>query len=365
MGTFINSGGNLIGTVNTVTMFTPNGFSVGDAPIKISPTNTRPVSTNLGTNSITAGYNNTLVKTDSMSIGYDISITGTGQEAYVFGNRTTITGSTNGLVSLGFLNDFSGTTQGAYVLGDSNTFTSSTSFSLVIGENNSLDALDQTTLVGNNNTFINPLNCRVIGSYNTISNSDQLYVIGDVNDIGSSSSNSIFNLLGNFNTIDGSTSLTIIGDNNDIASTSDCTIIGGFNTISGLSNKTIIATGGIKGGVVIDNITGNVGIGTLFSSTLTAALNVRGSVVYQIAGTMTMPNSFNLVFGTGSGTKIGTATTQKLGFWNVTPIVQPTTAVTASVFVANAGTGINSASTFDGYTIAKVVKALRNLGLLA
>lgn len=32
----------------------------------------------------------------------------------------------------------------------------------------------------------------------------------------------------------------------------------------------------------------------------------------------------NLVFGTTTGTKIGTATTQKLAFWNVTPIVQPT-----------------------------------------
>jgi hypothetical protein len=80
---------------------------------------------------------------------------------------------------------------------------------------------------------------------------------------------------------------------------------------------------------------------------------------------VTFADSFNMIFNTTTGTKIGTTTAQKLSFWNATPIVQPTTAVTAATFVANAGTAINSASTFDGYTIAKVVKALRNTGLLA
>jgi hypothetical protein len=73
----------------------------------------------------------------------------------------------------------------------------------------------------------------------------------------------------------------------------------------------------------------------------------------------------NMAFGTTTGTKIGTATTQKIGFYNATPIVQITTGVAAATFVANTGTAINSASTFDGYTIAQIAKALRNLGLLA
>ena len=30
----------------------------------------------------------------------------------------------------------------------------------------------------------------------------------------------------------------------------------------------------------------------------------------------------NLIFGTTTGTKLGTATTQKLSFWNATPVVQ-------------------------------------------
>jgi hypothetical protein len=44
---------------------------------------------------------------------------------------------------------------------------------------------------------------------------------------------------------------------------------------------------------------------------------------------------------------------------------QQTTGVGSAAFTANAGTALNSASTFDGYTLAQVVKALRNHGLLA
>jgi len=66
-----------------------------------------------------------------------------------------------------------------------------------------------------------------------------------------------------------------------------------------------------------------------------------------------------------SGTKIGISTTQKIGFWNKTPIVQPTTAVAASTFVANTSAILNDTATFDGYTIGQVVKALRNTGILA
>ena len=76
-------------------------------------------------------------------------------------------------------------------------------------------------------------------------------------------------------------------------------------------------------------------------------------------------NGVNISFGTSTGTKIGTATNQKIGFWNATPIVQPTTAVTAATFTANTSGIANDTATFDGYTIGQVVKALRNIGVLA
>lgn len=82
-------------------------------------------------------------------------------------------------------------------------------------------------------------------------------------------------------------------------------------------------------------------------------------------GTLTMGNGSNVILNTSTGTKIGTATNQKLGFWNATAIVQPTTAVAAATFVAGVGTPVNDVSTFDGYTLKQIVKALRNAGLLA
>ncbi len=70
-------------------------------------------------------------------------------------------------------------------------------------------------------------------------------------------------------------------------------------------------------------------------------------------------------FGTTTGTKIGYATNQKLAFWNKTPIVQPTTAIGSATRAGTGGTNLTTTTTFDGYTLAQVVLALRNIGLLA
>jgi len=80
---------------------------------------------------------------------------------------------------------------------------------------------------------------------------------------------------------------------------------------------------------------------------------------------MTLIDAYDIALNTTTGTKIGTATTQKLGFWNATPIVQPATGGAASTFAANTSLIANDTATFDGYTIGQVVKALRNAGILA
>lgn len=46
-------------------------------------------------------------------------------------------------------------------------------------------------------------------------------------------------------------------------------------------------------------------------------------------------------------------------------LYQQTTAVAASTFVQNSGATIHPTSTFDGYTLSQIVKALRNTGILA
>lgn len=84
-----------------------------------------------------------------------------------------------------------------------------------------------------------------------------------------------------------------------------------------------------------------------------------------IQGDNAITEGVNIVFGTTTGTKIGTATTQKIGLWNATPIIQPTTAIAAATFVANTSLIANDTATFDGYTIGQIVKALRNIGILA
>lgn len=70
------------------------------------------------------------------------------------------------------------------------------------------------------------------------------------------------------------------------------------------------------------------------------AVGLSGSeVATAIAGLSTLASSttlgegVNIVVGTTTGSKIGTATTQKLGFYNVTPVVQPagTTDIAASL----------------------------------
>lgn len=71
------------------------------------------------------------------------------------------------------------------------------------------------------------------------------------------------------------------------------------------------------------------------------------------------------ITGSAGGTTIATAASQPLAFYGATPIVQPTSAgTTAGTFAANSGTAVNDASTFDGWTIGKAIKALINVGLL-
>jgi hypothetical protein len=60
-------------------------------------------------------------------------------------------------------------------------------------------------------------------------------------------------------------------------------------------------------------------------------------VIGATRGNLQITDARNVVLGTTTGTKIGTATTQKLGFYNATPVVQPT-AVANITTVATVGT---------------------------
>ena len=76
---------------------------------------------------------------------------------------------------------------------------------------------------------------------------------------------------------------------------------------------------------------GNVGFGT-----------TGPSVNYEFGATWGCADAVNIVLGSTNGTKIGTATTQKIGFFNATPVIQQT--ANASIIDNTGGT---PTTTFD------------------
>ena len=196
------------------------------------------------------------------------------------------------------------------------------------------------------------------------------------------------------------TSSNILIGANSFSTTSNTVVIGGANAhgVDGTINTvyfnnptsisptsvTLNASGGIGSNIsgAILTIAAGKSTGTGSAATLrfqTSTVLASGTSVQTLvnrliisqgavttdASTATWADALDFVLGSTTGTKFGTATTQKLAFWNATPIVQPTTAVGSATFIsAGAGTNIKTDDTFDGYTLQQVVKALRNLGLL-
>jgi hypothetical protein len=73
----------------------------------------------------------------------------------------------------------------------------------------------------------------------------------------------------------------------------------------------------------------------------------------------TLDDGANVAVGAGTGTKIGTAVSQKLGFWGATPIVQPSGADQAAVTLGNVDGEMGGLTISDPPTQAEV-QALRD-----
>ena len=85
-------------------------------------------------------------------------------------------------------------------------------------------------------------------------------------------------------------------------------------------------------------------------SSITSIADAR--VAFHVAGSFA--DGVNLTFGTSTGTQIGTAANQKLGFFGKTPVVQPTlgAATAGTSYTSNEQTMLNA-----------VYAAVRSLGL--
>jgi hypothetical protein len=82
------------------------------------------------------------------------------------------------------------------------------------------------------------------------------------------------------------------------------------------------------------------------ATTLTGLLTANGGI--------TLGDAQNIAVNTTTGTKIGTATTQKIGFWNVTPVVQPAAVADSSGVLMDLTTQFNA-----------LLARLRSAGIIA
>ena len=106
-------------------------------------------------------------------------------------------------------------------------------------------------------------------------------------------------------------------------------------TLSGTQTVTGVITFSASSG---NNFTGDLTIGDDAGDTLTvnagadftAGFGAASANLSSSGSAVILSGSGNIELTTTTGTKIGTATTQKLGFWNKAPIVQPT-ALTAQL----------------------------------
>lgn len=115
---------------------------------------------------------------------------------------------------------------------------------------------------------------------------------------------------------------------------------------STFASRMVVRSGTTGNGIVIAAVTSGQDIVFLVPTS--------GTILTLANALLTVAEGANVALGTTTGTKVGTATTQKIGFYNATPIVQPA--------------GIGAAAT-DAATTQALANNLRtaliNLGLVA
>jgi len=238
------------GTLNYVAMFSPDGTHIANAPIKIGDAVTRSYPANTGQDSVAIGYDSTVTGEDNYTVGYGINFNGSGGfiigfnqtiddtsttygsgRIFSLGSDFTITGGQycDAIINLSMASSITATseTRGVYLFGDSHICNDFVTYSTLIGESCNFTRVDHTT---------------AIGIFTNITDSAYIYTFGE----GSSftDSNTITNF-GSYNAISSSTNLGVFGNGNTITD----------------SNKLYI--GNNNNNMVIDGITGYVGIGTV------------------------------------------------------------------------------------------------------
>ena len=139
---------------------------------------------------------------------------------------------------------------------------------------------------------------------------------------------------------------------------------------------------GTGGNLIFGVTTGTGGDTTIFfgndGSNYTLTMNGHAALNQNVLTTsgptfagMTFSDGGNVVLNATTGSKIATATTQKLGLWNATPVVQPSSTGEGTGHTTVGGVAVLASDTFTGnsgtkaYTINDIVKHLKTVGILA
>lgn len=162
------------------------------------------------------------------------------------------------------------------------------------------------------------------------------------------------------------------GGNITIQSGQSNTGTGGSLSIS--SGVSAEGSGAYKGGL-FDSFAGSGnGGGGLYSiqggaatqgASIGGAVRIRGGASVTASGGTNGYVTIQAVAGSVDTVRVqDDGTSAQLGFFNVTPVLRPATSITGTAPVINSGTALNTGTTFEGYTLAQVVTALKALGLL-
>ena len=173
-------------------------------------------------------------------------------------------------------------------------------------------------------------------------------------------------------TVTGSTGLTVTngdGVSGNPTLTLDATLAG-ISAVTTASDQLVYSTGVDTFATTSFTAAGRALVDDASAAAQRTTLGVGTGDSPTFAG-LTIADAGNIVLNTTTGTKIGTATGQKIGFYNATPVIQQAGTGETVGFTAGGGTTVTDASTFTGnvgstaYRISDIVKALKNLGLLA
>lgn len=161
---------------------------------------------------------------------------------------------------------------------------------------------------------------------------------------------------------DANKTLTMAESRADILNITSTTLTVTRDIVLPLAPKMWLVNNATTGGQSIRFI-GTTGTGTTIPNGARAVIYSDGTNIVPIGGSIivdtTISEGINLITGATTGTKIGTAVTQKLGLWGVTPVVQPASANQAVVTLGNTDAEIGGLTISAAYDQTEV-QALRD-----